>query len=106
MILESELESTKFNCLKCATCCRDTLRTSGGFTVGLTLLPGEITRFPRNFVFPYMGLGRMGQLKRIVAFQLGVNTCPYLEGTRCRIYLDRPLSCQSYPFEIEEIDPS
>jgi len=43
--------------------------------------------------------------KRIVEYQLGINVCPHLEGNKCRIYLNRPLACQSYPFEIEDVEP-
>ena len=99
------MESLKFQCLQCGMCCKDLLRTMNGFTFGLTLIPEEIGLFPRDFVFPYMGLGHVGRPKRIVCFQLGVNACPYLERNECRIYHNRPLAFQSYPFEIEEIDP-
>ena len=98
-------QSIKFECLQCGTCCRNLLRTMGVWTVGLTLIPDEIGRFPSDLVFPYIGIGRMGRPKRIVVYQLNANTCPHLEGNKCGIYLNRPLSCQSYPFEIEEIDP-
>lgn len=73
--------------------------------VGLTLHPDEIGLFPSDLVFPYIGIGKMGLPKRTVEFQLGVNICPHLEGNKCRIYLKRPLACQSYPIIIEAIEP-
>jgi Fe-S-cluster containining protein len=77
----------------------------GGFTVGLSLHPREIGLFPSDLVFPYIGIGLIGHPKRIVEYQLGINVCPHLEGNKCRIYLNRPLACQSYPFEIEDVEP-
>lgn len=94
-----------FECLKCGTCCRNLLVVSGRFTFGLALHPDETALFPSDVVFPYAGIGKMGHPKRIVEFQLGVNTCPHLERNTCRIYFNRPLACRSYPTIIFGIEP-
>lgn len=91
--------------MQCGTCCRNLLVTKGQFTLGLALHPNETSLFPSDLVSPYIGIGKMGRPKRIVEFQLGVNTCPHLERNKCRIYLNRPLACQSYPTIIVGIEP-
>jgi len=73
--------------------------------MGLSLTPEETSLFPQDHIFPSVGIGHYGRPKRIIAYQLDINICPYLQEQRCIIYNKRPLACRTYPFEIEEIEP-
>ena len=95
----------QFECLKCCHCCRNLLHREKKEVMGLSLLPEEATLFPPEHIFPSIGIGKYGQPKRIVAYQLDLNECPYLQERQCAIYEKRPLACRAYPFQLMRIKP-
>ena len=94
-----------FECLNCCDCCKNLLRREKGFLHSLSLFPDETHLFPSDHVFPQLGIGPYGGAKRILLYQLGLDTCPHLQGRSCAIYDKRPLACRSYPFLLEAIEP-
>lgn len=66
------------------------------------MTPKETGFFPQKHVFPYIRIGHYARPKKIIAYQFGLNICPFLQKQRCTIYDRRPLACQAYPFEIEK----
>lgn len=90
----------QFKCLRCCCCCTNLLHKEKGKVMGLSLLPEEATLFPSEHIFPSIGIGKYGQPKRIIAYQLDLNECPYLQGQQCSIYERRPLACRAYPFTL------
>lgn len=100
------MSSIKFQCLQCGECCQKLISTSKVHKqLGLSLLPEEISIFPMELVFPCLSIGRRGQAKTIILFQLGVMRCPFLTGNGCRIYDNRPLACQTFPIQIKGDNP-
>jgi Fe-S-cluster containining protein len=87
----------KFQCLKCATCCRNLLEKIGGVLRGLPLTEQEVSLFPREVISPKVALG-VDEPETIIQYQLNLNCCPYVSACNdCRIYDKRPLMCQSFP---------
>ncbi len=90
-------EASDFECLQCATCCRNLLETREGKSSGLTLTEKEAGIFPSTIVAPKMALG-MNAPEIIILYQLCVKCCPNInEKNLCQIYEKRPLICQSFP---------
>ena len=90
-------EENYFNCLQCATCCRNLIETREGKSSGITLTDKEASIFPSNLVSPKFALG-LDAPKIIILYQLNVKCCPYVnENNVCQIYEKRPLICQSFP---------
>ncbi|MCW4051542.1 MAG: YkgJ family cysteine cluster protein [Candidatus Bathyarchaeota archaeon] len=92
-----------FKCQGCGRCCRALVTEDMGVFRGLTLLPGETRRFPKEQVKPAIGLGEEPSMEgfKVVAYQLTANECPHLKEKRCVIYEDRPFSCKQFPFSLE-----
>jgi GT2 family glycosyltransferase/Fe-S-cluster containining protein len=80
----------KFVCDRNGECCKNTLVTINGQTVGLYLSPQEAALFPVTQLAPLRD-----------GFQLTSNRCPHLQDgdgiTSCAIYEQRPLICRSFP---------
>ncbi len=92
----------RFKCLHCGRCCRNILRGYNGIISGLVLFPDETELFPKETVFPSIGLGfdRIDPLKpeSIVTYQIDSEDCPHLsEKNTCKIYDKRPLICRAFP---------
>ena len=93
----------KFECLKCANCCRELITPlpigTGQIHQGLCLFEEETSLFSSEKVMPLGGYGVDPYNRRfkVVSFQFIENKCPHLKGRSCSIYDKRPLSCQSYP---------
>ena len=91
------MDAGKFECLRCATCCRNLLEGKGVILRGLPLTDKEVGLFPTVLVSPKMGIGSI-KLEEVVLYQLNINCCPYVtEKNECKIYSKRPLMCQSFP---------
>jgi Fe-S-cluster containining protein len=73
--------------------------------MGMALTPEETNLFPTEHVFPSIGTGSYGRAKKVVSFQLDLNKCPHLEGSLCKIYEKRPITCRMFPFEMEVGQP-
>ena len=95
----------RFDCLKCGHCCRNLLHKKYEIITGVSLTPEETGLFPQEHIFPSTGIGHYGRPKKIITYQLNLNTCPYLQEQRCTIYDRRPLACRAYPFEMEKVEP-
>jgi Fe-S-cluster containining protein len=93
----------EFQCYRCAKCCRHLLEKKGDVLRGLPLTESEKKIFPPDIVSPKMGIGLKEPLE-VVLYQLNANCCPHInERNECRIYVDRPLMCQSFPIIAGEI---
>lgn len=94
-----------FQCDRCGECCRDLSKETDTGRYGPYLLPRETRYFPKGTVAPYMAKGLKGRSRprprTIVAYQIRVMTCPHLDDNNlCRIYRNRPLSCQAFPLDM------
>lgn len=90
-------KSDEFECLQCATCCRNLLETRNGKISGITLTENEAKLFPSNIVSPKLSLG-MNSPEIIIMYQLNVKCCPNVnEKNLCQVYENRPLICRSFP---------
>jgi len=92
----------KFECQQCGHCCTGLLGVEDGREYGIYLTPEETKFFPSETVFPLFRSGGS-----IFAYQLGVSDCPNLmdgdDGRKvCKIYLNRPLVCRSFPAGISD----
>ncbi len=93
----------KFECLRCATCCRNLLESQDGVLRGLPLTGKEAGLFPQALVSPKLGVG-INEPREIVLYQVNVKCCPYVnESDECKIYGRRPLMCQSFPIVVGAI---
>ncbi len=90
-------ESSDFQCLRCATCCRSLLESKGDITLGLPLTEHEASLFPEKLVVPKVAVG-VDKPESVILYQLKVKCCPHLSSqNQCQIYVKRPLMCQSFP---------
>jgi Fe-S-cluster containining protein len=90
-------QARDFECLRCATCCRNLLETSGGELSGLPLFENEKSLFLPDLVSPKIALG-FSEPDMVILFQLNVNCCPHLTCPgQCEVYASRPLMCRSFP---------
>jgi Fe-S-cluster containining protein len=90
-------ETNEFQCQRCAKCCRNLLENKNGFLRGLPLTEKEAQLFPKEIVFPKLGIGSK-DVSEIVLYQLDIICCPYVNNqNECKIYQKRPLMCQSFP---------
>lgn len=99
------MTARKFECLKCATCCRNLRVHMGEWTLGLFLLPDEIKLFPEEKIVPMWAIGLKGRSrprpKTIGVFQLESNNCIHItENNLCDIYDKRPLICHAHPLSL------
>ena len=86
-----------FECLRCATCCRNILECSSGVKRGLPLTEKEATLFPKEVVSPKLAVG-VAEPNVVILYQLNVNVCPYVNAqNECGVYEERPLICRSFP---------
>lgn len=91
------MDAGKFECLRCATCCRNLLESKGGVQRGLPLTDKEASLFPNVLISPKLGVGTK-EPEEVVLYQINVKCCPYInEKNECQIYAKRPLMCQSFP---------
>jgi Fe-S-cluster containining protein len=90
-------EANAFECLQCATCCRNLLETKEGKSRGLTLTEKETGFFSPEFILPKLAVG-LKEPQTIILYQLNIKSCPHIsEKNLCQIYQSRPLVCQSFP---------
>jgi Fe-S-cluster containining protein len=90
-------DANDFECLQCATCCRNLLETRDGKSSGMTLTDKEASIFQPAIVSPKIALG-MSAPEITILYQLNVKCCPNVnEKNMCQIYEKRPLVCQSFP---------
>ena len=86
-----------FECLRCATCCRNLIENKAGVLRGLTLTESEKHLFPPQTISPKLAVGENGPTK-VILHQLNVNCCPHVTAENvCPIYEKRPLMCMSFP---------
>lgn len=91
------IDLKNFECLQCATCCRNLLEEKDGKIKGLTLTEKEAKLFPSELVSPKLAIGVEGP-QTIILYQLNAKCCPHIsEKNLCQIYHIRPLVCQSFP---------
>lgn len=100
------MKKLTFNCLRCAHCCRDIIKTvhikGKEFSQGLHLFPGEKEAF-RKYASKFRVKIKIepkwavSTTKEAIAYQLVNEACPFLDGKSCRIYHHRPLSCRLFP---------
>lgn len=92
-----------FNCVRCGHCCTRIRGPTWGQVHGLTLLPSEIDRFPKELIKPMYrySLDDPFTPGRVFMYQLDTEVCPrYDREEGCRIYADRPTLCRAFPMEI------
>jgi len=88
-----------FQCKKCGTCCRNLFDEIRGMRTGLSLTAKEVSLFPSEMISPHLSVGTE-QRKKIITYQLNVNTCPHVNNKNaCLIYDKRPLICKAFPFK-------
>jgi len=97
-------KTLRFHCERCGFCCRHLLVDIDGGKGTLFLLPSETKLFPKDLIKPFFGSGTKGRSRprpaTIFAYQIATNVCPHIKpDNQCAIYENRPLMCQSYPFE-------
>lgn len=86
-----------FQCLKCGSCCRNTVETINGIQRGIILTKKETVLFPPETVTQQYAIGP-AKKRKIVFYQMKVAPCPHLDNeNKCRIYEKRPLICKSFP---------
>lgn len=100
------MKKLRFNCLRCAHCCKDIIKTvhvkGKEVSQGLHLFPAEEETF-RKHASKYgckvkiLPKWIVSTTKEIIAYQLVNERCPFLDGKSCRIYHSRPLSCHLFP---------
>lgn len=91
------MDTGEFECLRCASCCRNLLESKDGIQGGLPLTDKEASLFPNALVSPKLGVGTK-EPEEVVLYQLDIMCCPYVnEKNECQIYSKRPLMCQSFP---------
>ena len=94
----------KYRCVRCARCCRDTEKRVRNILVNANDLKTIASRTRlkvEEFSDPVEGQGDFPRsIKKIKG------RCVFLRGNVCRIYTDRPLICNFYPFFLERLDDS
>lgn len=95
--------SYNFECHRCGICCENLLKRGSR---GLLLFPNEVKFFPENIMQPCLGKGRSPKHKnfKILAFQLNETRCPHYQDSSCKIYNQRPIACQAYPYSFALTD--
>ncbi len=66
-------------------------------------MPEEIQLFPKELIKPYIGIGKRPHVSKfqVIAFQLVLDSCPYLVENKCSKYDERPTSCRQFPFSLD-----
>jgi len=101
------MKPIQFKCLKCGRCCRKLYHIADGIYKGLTFYSDKLDLFPRNLIFPSVGLGKSpDKIEFIREYQLNTHICPHIdEDNNCKIYRKRPLSCRRFPLiEISDLE--
>ena len=90
-------------CQRCGKCCNDLVQQDRGILRGLSLMPEEIHLFPEELIKPYIGIGKRPHVSKfqVIAFQLVLDSCPYLVENKCSTYDERPTSCRQFPFSLD-----
>ena len=90
-------------CQRCGKCCNDLVQQDREILRGLALMPEEIHLFPEELIKPYIGIGKRTHVSKfqVIAFQLVLDSCPYLVENKCSTYDERPTSCRQFPFSLD-----
>ncbi len=92
---------TRFECLRCGTCCNTILEEVYQVQVGLNLLPDEVKLFDSADVRPLIGIKTSEGIVPVL-YQMIRDHCPFYDNGRsaCTMYEKRPLVCRAYPFKV------
>jgi Fe-S-cluster containining protein len=93
--------NVRFKCLKCGICCGDTKKKSRH----IILLEEEANHIASVTKQPISDFAVKLEGKEPYAYEMKKTSadgkCLFLEENRCRIYANRPIICQFYPFGLE-----
>jgi len=97
-------KTTQFQCTRCGVCCKNHRGPMLGQLHGLMLLPSEIKLFPSELIKPmfrYHPDTDPGIAGMVWMYQLDSDGCPHYDEElhECKIYVKRPNTCRSFPFE-------
>jgi uncharacterized protein len=84
------------DCTTCANCCRKVRPT---FSEEEALrLAQRLEMAPQKFIASYLERTEPGDENQ---WQTRTTPCPFLKGSRCSVYEDRPADCRGYPYLYE-----
>lgn len=91
-ILTTNKKFTFGDCSNCeARCCK------GSFgTVYTQIILEEFEKVWQNFPILFT-IGDLGYVKPVILLTNSINSCPYLQDSKCSIYEKRPTVCRTYP---------
>lgn len=93
-----------FTCNKCGLCCGDTIQK----TRHILLTNSEAQKISQIINQPISKFAKSIKGKEPYIYEMIKSVedgkCVFLQDSRCRIYMHRPLICRFYPFELSTSD--